>query len=50
VNQEANQFDIDLPTAQRVLELINLSEEPIDLLSVISGDQAVEEDEYSTTN
>ena len=50
VNEEASQFDIDLPAAQRVLELIAQSEEPIDLLSVISGDEAIEEDEYSTTN
>jgi len=50
VNEEASHFDIDLPTAQRVLDLIELSEEPIDLLSVISGDEAIEEDPYSTTN
>ena len=50
VNQEASQFDIDLPTAERVLILIEQSEEPIDPLSVISGDEALEEDEYATTN
>ncbi len=44
--EESDLFAIDIDTARQVLNLIEESEDPVDVIAVISGDEAELEDEY----
>ncbi len=44
--EESDLFAIDIDTARQVLDLIEESEDPVDVVAVITGDEAELEDEY----